>query len=156
MRQILPHELWVGHDGDARDFTRIHEAGIKALVQLAFEEPALQTPRDLLYFRFPLVDGSGNQGDFLAMAIHLVSELLSRRVPTLVCCGAGMSRSPCIAAAALAIHLRVPFGSCLEIVTGQGPSDISRGLCAEVSEITEESRRIFGATSPHRGDDAGS
>jgi hypothetical protein len=84
MRQVVPHPLWLGHAGDGRDFLGLYEAGIRALVQLAVEEPAIQPPRDLLYFRVPISDGAGNPVDSLALAIRTVADLLSRRVPTLV------------------------------------------------------------------------
>lgn len=57
MRQILPHTLWLGHAADAQDFKRMFDLDINALVQLAVEEAPLQPPRELIYCRFPLVDG---------------------------------------------------------------------------------------------------
>ena len=65
----------------------------QALVQLAAEEPVIQAPRDLIHVRIPLLDGPGNRAEFLTLAIRTVAALLTLRVPTLVCCGAGMSRS---------------------------------------------------------------
>src|SRR5207247_693921 len=98
MRQVLPHSLWLGHAGDGRDFRLILDTGIQAVVQLAAEEPALQLPRELIYCRFPLVDGPGNDAKLLYLATATVASLLERSLPVLVCCGAGMSRSPAIAA----------------------------------------------------------
>lgn len=135
MRQVVPHPLWLGHSGDGLDFPKLYEAGIQALVQLAVEEPAIQTPRDLLYFRVPISDGAGNRPDSLALAIRTVAELLSRRIPTLVSCGAGMSRSPCIVAAALAVTFRESLEGSLRIVISQGPCDISPSLWGEVSDL---------------------
>ncbi len=142
MRQIMPHALWIGHAGDGRDMTAIFEAGIRALVQLAIEEPAVQATRDLIFFRVPISDGVGNRADDLALAIRSVSELLSRRIPTLVCCGAGMSRSPCIVAAAIAVTFAQSAEASLDLVTGQGPSDISMSLWKEISRLL---------ASPHAG-----
>lgn len=122
--------------------TAIYEAGIRALVQLAIEEPAVQATRDLIYFRVPISDGVGNRADDLALAIRSVSELLSRRIPTLVCCGAGMSRSPCIVAAAIAVTFAQSAEASLDLVTGQGPSDVSMSLWKEIS---------FLLASPHAG-----
>src|SRR5258708_1657799 len=76
--------------------------GLEAVVRRAGEDPPLQPPRELIYCRFPLLDGSGNRGELLSVAVRTVGTLLERKLPTLVCCGAGMSRSPAIAAAALA------------------------------------------------------
>jgi hypothetical protein len=135
MRQVVPHSLWIGHADDGRNLTKHYEAGIRALVQLAVEEPVIQLPRDLLYVRVPISDGAGNRADCLALAIRAVSELLSRRVPTLVCCGAGMSRSPCIVAAALAVTSGQSLEASLSTVTSQGPCDISASLWGEVSDL---------------------
>ena len=61
MNQFLPYALWLGHSGEGRDFKRIYDAGIKALVQLAAEEPPPQPPRDLIVCHVPLLDGSGHE-----------------------------------------------------------------------------------------------
>ncbi len=101
MDQILPYPLWLGHAGDGRDISRLFELDIKVLVQLAAEESPIATPRDMTYLRFPMIDGAGNPRELLALAITTVSTLISLRAPTLICCGAGLSRSPAIAAAAI-------------------------------------------------------
>src|SRR3954471_17307456 len=96
MRQIFPHFLWLGHAGDGRDYRRQLSLGIRAILQLAAEEPALQPPRELVYCRVPLLDSSGNDPRRLEMAIATLTRFLEQRVPTLVCCGAGMSRGPAV------------------------------------------------------------
>src|ERR1700730_9417526 len=103
MHQIAPYALWIGHAGDGRDYRRVIDTGIQAIVQLAVEEPPLQPPRDLIYCRFPLVDGSGNPGELLAVSLRTVVGFLEEGVPTLLCCGAGMSRSPAMAAMSIAV-----------------------------------------------------
>jgi hypothetical protein len=135
MRRVVPHPVWLGHASDGRDFTGLYEAGIRALVHLAVEEPAIQTPRDLIYLRVPLADGTENRGDSLSLAIRTVSHLLSARVPTLVFCGAGMSRSPCIVAAALSVNSGESLEGRLRFVISHGPCDISPGLWNEVSDL---------------------
>src|SRR5207247_10133902 len=77
-------------------------AGIRAIVELAAEEPPSPAPRELVYCRIPLLDGAGNEDKLLLLAIGTVGAFLESRLPTLVCCGSGLSRSPAIAAAALA------------------------------------------------------
>jgi hypothetical protein len=149
MRQVVPHPLWLGHAGDGRGFPGLYEAGIRALVQLAVEEPAIQPPRNLLYFRVPISDGAGNPVDSLALAIRTVADLLSRRVPTLVCCGAGMSRSPCIVAAALAVTLGKSPVEGLEMVVRQGPCDVSPSLWDEVTDLLVSWRP--GPSAPEAG-----
>jgi protein-tyrosine phosphatase len=135
MRQIVPHLLWLGHRGDARDLRRVLGAGIEALVDLAREEPPLATHRELIYCRLPLEDGTGNPPALLRLAIRTVVDLLAARVPTLVFCGAGMSRTPAVTAAALALHLRRPPEECLVLLKEAGPADVSPGLWQEVCAV---------------------
>ena len=130
--QIESLPLWIGHAGDSRAFRDIFASGIRAIVQLALEEPPVQPPRELVYLRFPLLDGPGNDPQLLHLVIDVTAMLVQRKVPTLVCCGAGMSRSPVIAAAALTTTLGLPFEKCLGKMLEGRPADVSPGLLAEV------------------------
>jgi hypothetical protein len=135
MNQIAPHPLWVGHAGAAADYRKIFDTGIRALVHLAAEELPAHPPRELIYTRIPLVDGPGNRTDILFLATSTVATLVRLRIPTLVFCGVGMSRSPAIAAAALAmIHQEAPE-ECLKRVTQHHPSDVSPGLWSEIAGL---------------------
>ena len=69
MIQIRPHPLWLGHAGDCRDVSRLADVGIESVVQLAAEEPCANLLRDMLAFRVPLVDGSGNSPVRLRLAV---------------------------------------------------------------------------------------
>jgi protein-tyrosine phosphatase len=138
MRQLKPHPLWIGHAGDGRDVRAILDAGIDAIVDLALGEPPVQVTRELVYCRFPLVDGPGNSPWLLKSAIDTVVRLLKARVPTLVMCSAGLSRSPSIAAAALARHLERDPAECLRFVTHQAPSDVSPELWKSVVEALDD------------------
>src|SRR4051812_27081752 len=114
MRAIPGHPLWLGHVGDARDLRRVLSAGIRALVDLALNEPPAAVTRELVYCRFPLVDGAGTPPWLLRSAIQAVAGLLRGGIPTLVFCGGGMSRSPAIAAAALSLVSGKAAAECLE------------------------------------------
>src|SRR5580698_4775117 len=107
MRQIEELSLWIGTARDARDIKNVLSLGIKAIVDLALEEIPIQPTRDLVYLRFPLLDGTGNPTWLMQAAIKIVSECIRSRVPTLIACGAGMSRSPAITAIAAAPFLGV-------------------------------------------------
>ncbi len=135
MNQIPPYQLWVGHAGDGRAAETILAQGIRAVVQLALEEPPLQLPREFIYLRFPLLDGSGNDTALLRLAIDGVAKLVEAGIPTLVCCGGGMSRSPAIVAAALAIVERTGLNETLGRVLRSHPGDVSPGLWAEVCRL---------------------
>jgi protein-tyrosine phosphatase len=102
MVQIEPYLLWLGHAGDCRDAHKIMDTGIEAVVQLAIEEPPAHLPREIMFVRIPLHDGSENSPELLRFAVKTVEHFLASNVRTLLCCSAGMSRSPAIAAFAIA------------------------------------------------------
>ena len=54
--------------------------------------------------------------------------LLGTNTPTLVCCGAGMSRAPAIAAAAIATITGRSMEECLAEVARSGARDVSPGF----------------------------
>jgi protein-tyrosine phosphatase len=148
MIRISPDPLWIGHGGEGHDFARILDLGIEAVVELAVEEPPFPTRRELIACRFPLIDGTGNRPDLLVLAVRTVAALVASGVPTLVCCGGGLSRSPAVAAAALAVvHGESPAAS-LERVTAHHPSDVSPGFWAEL--VAAVPRAIEPARPPAR------
>ena len=102
------------------------------MVQVAAEEPPLKPPRALISLRFPLVDGSGNPPGTLMLAVGAVAGLIRLRVPTLVCCSMGLSRSPAIVAAALAIVRREPPDDVLRWISERKPVDVSPAFWREV------------------------
>ena len=50
-------------------------------------------PRELVRCRFPLSDGGDNPPWLVRLAVESVAAFLRAKVPVLVCCSAGMSRS---------------------------------------------------------------
>jgi hypothetical protein len=132
MQRIEPYLIWIGHAGDGRNFHALYDSGIGAIVQLAIDEPAIQTPRELIYLRVPLLDGDGNESEMLLLAIRTLKSLIEAGVPTLVCCSAGMSRSPAIVAAALAMTLRCDHDQALKDVVQSHPADVSPSLWAAI------------------------
>lgn len=132
MQQISQYPLWLGHAGDGRNVQQLFAAGIRARVELAGEEAPAPTPRDLIACRFPLVDGAGNDEQVLALALRTVAELMRREVPTLVCCGAGMSRSPAVAAGALTLAFGERPEVWLKRIADQRPTDIAPALWSAV------------------------
>ena len=137
MRAISPHLLWIGNAGDVRRVADLIELGIVAVVDLAANEPVATLPREFVYCRFPLLDGADNERGMLCVAIETIAELLRNRVPTLVACTAGMSRSPALVAAALSrLNGREPNECLLECVAG-GPADVSPLLWRDVVEVLQ-------------------
>ena len=145
MVRISPHQIWIGHGGEGYDFIHILEYGIEAVVELAFEEEPWPTRRELIACRFPLIDGTGNKPELLALAVRTVAALVASNVPTLVCCGSGLSRAPAVAAAALALaNGRTPEASLKEI-THHHHSDVSPGLWGELVSVLSRASEVSAA-----------
>jgi hypothetical protein len=121
-----------GNAIDARDMSRLHEAGIVAIVDVAAEEPAVSVARDMTYCRFPLVDGDRNNDHFVYAAVDTTATLIRKQVATLVACSAGMSRSPAVVAAALAIVEDTSPDVCLERVVAGHAHDVSPKLWNDI------------------------
>jgi len=132
MRPVAGFPLWIGHVGDVRNPRLLLSTGIRAAVDLVLNEPPVVLPRELVYCRFPLIDGAGNPPWLLCAAIHCVANLLQSDIPTLVYCRAGMSRSPCIAAAAVARVQGSSIDEALLWVAKSGTMNVMPGLWAEV------------------------
>ena len=140
MRRIAEESLWLGHAGDVRDLTTLHASGVLAVIDLAAEEPPASLSRDLIYCRFPLVDGIGNPPWLLRLAIETAASLSRSNTAALISCGAGMSRSPCIAAAALSLVRGYSANESLARVLDAGPADVSPGLWLEIQAVLRSIR----------------
>jgi hypothetical protein len=138
MRQVVGSNLWIGNAGDLRDPAKILAAGILAIVELADSEPVAILPREVIRFRFPLSDGGDNAPWLLRVACESVVSLLRFNVPSLICCSAGMSRSLCIAAAAIAMASHLSFESALTQVAASGPADVSPTLVTQLQYLFDK------------------
>jgi hypothetical protein len=138
MRKIADYPLWLGNAGDLLDISVVLAAGVEAVVELADSEQFAVLPRELIRCRFPLSDGGENPPWLLRLAVESVATLLRTGVPTLVCCSAGMSRSVCVAAGAVALIDDLPLARALSIVAGSGPADVSPGLFAQLQRSLAE------------------
>lgn len=135
MREIIQSRLWIGNAADVRDARRLNDFGVEAVVDLAYEEPLAQLTRGMLYCRFPILDGEGNRTSLLSMAVETTAAFIRHRTATLVGCGAGMSRSPAVAAVALAVVRRVSPEACLLELTAAHPHDISPQLWNDLRKV---------------------
>ena len=106
MQEIHRNQLWLGHADEARSPKDLADQGIVAVVDLAYEVSPAQLPRHIVYCRFPLTDGAGNEGFVLNQALRGTKSILDGRIRCLIACSSGMSRAPAIAAHALGMHLK--------------------------------------------------
>lgn len=134
MREVAA-TLWIGNAFEARDMHGVLAAGIKAVVDLAIGEPPVSPVRDLISIRVPLSDGDGNPEELILLAVSTVTQLLTRGVPTLVACSAGMSRAPVISAAALSQWAESDIATELDKITTSGPCDVSPAFFSGVRSV---------------------
>ena len=132
MRRVEPFALWVGHVGDARDLKGLLAQEVAALVDLAANELPAHVTRELIYCRFPLVDGAGNAPGLLKVAVATLTGLIRERTPTLVYCSAGMSRTPAVVAVALAAATDGSPAHWLTHLAKFGAADVSPALWEDV------------------------
>lgn len=135
MRDVLPGKLSIGNARDARDVRRVLSAGVMAVIDLAMEESPVAYPREIVYCRIPLLDGPDNPPVRLRLVIRTAAELIRSGTPTLIACSGGMSRSPAITAAALALATGIELQQALAEVLGTGPRDLAPGLWADIEHV---------------------
>lgn len=135
MREIIRNILWIGNAFDARDVKGVLAAGVSVVIDLAMEEPPIQFPRDIVYCRFPLLDGEGNSAALLRSVIDTTANFVSAKQPTLVACSGGMSRSPAIVSAVIAKVQSIGLAAAVERITATGPCDFSPRLWNDVRRI---------------------
>ena len=138
MRCVYDEQLFLGNARDARDLRLLYDNDIAAVVDLAINEPPAQLAREMIYCRFPLTDSSGNSTMRIEAAIRTTLMLVRQNQRTLVACSAGMSRSPCIAAATISLLTGVPLQECLIGVVENSPHDVSPLFLSQVIEVTDK------------------
>lgn len=132
MRCIPGYQLWLGHVDDVRDLSGLHAAGIEAVVDLALNESTPLLTRELGYCRFPMIDGGGHPPWLLRATVETVAGLMRAGVPTLVYCGACMSRTPSVAGAAIAIVRGCSAAEGQTLAVQSGAADVSPALWSDI------------------------
>ena len=135
LRKTSHNDLYIADAITARDLRQIYDYQIKAVIDLAANEPPAVLGRDIIYCRFPIADDGSNDDALLSAAILCLRSLLERDYRTLVTCSAGMSRSPLVAAAAISRISGNSLRSCLEALIEGAPRDVSPTLFTAVGRI---------------------
>jgi protein-tyrosine phosphatase len=135
MNEIQSGKLWIGNALDVREPQQLFDVGIRAVVDLAYEESPAQLPREFVYCRFPIVDAGGNDPEVLALAVETVKNLLEVDVPTLVGCSAGMSRSPLIAAFALSQYRKCRPDEAIQEIAAIRSLELNDQLWGQLTRI---------------------
>lgn len=137
MRDVHEELLFVADAPSARDVKLLYRFNVIAVVDVAANEHPAQLPRELIYCRFPLLDGTGNAPATLKLAVETIVSLMRAKIPTVVACSAGMSRSPAIAAYSIARVTGKSPDNCLLELVESGPHDVSPTLWAAMKRACE-------------------
>ena len=135
IRKVYSDLLFVGNAMDTRDLKSIYDNQIRAVVDLAINEPPAQLGREIIYCRFPLDDGGGNNDGLIAITVRTIAAMIQNETRTMVACSAGMSRGPTIAAASIALLTGRDPEECLAEITSHGPNDVSPILWAHIKRV---------------------
>lgn len=108
--------LFVGTATDAGDESRHSDHGITVVVSLTHSGPDGDVPAIVRHVSVPMKDGPRNSRDQFATAVREVCEALNAGETVLVHCSAGASRSPAVAATALALERDVSLRAAFEQV----------------------------------------
>lgn len=138
MRELVPERLWIGNAGDSRQPRTLFETGIQAVVSVAMEEPIPQLPAEMIVVRIPLYDGEGNSAVTLRLAVDTVAALVRSCTPTLLTCSAGLSRSPLVAAFALARVTGTPSRELIQRWSQRARFDLHPLLLRDLQSVFEE------------------
>lgn len=137
MLNIPNTNLWLGTAQDLRQIPQCLKQGITAIVDLAIEEPVPTIPRITNYCRFLVTDDGENDPANLRAAISVSTVFLQGGHATVICCNAGLSRSPSIAAAVLSrISDQSPV-ACLERIATVKHIDVNPALWNQMVTICE-------------------
>ena len=93
--------IFVGTESDAGDQSLLRKHGVDVVVSLTHSKPETG---DVTRVDIPMVDGPQNSQEAFAEAVETVIEHRKNDQSVLIHCSAGASRSPSVAAAAIA-HL---------------------------------------------------
>lgn len=128
MIQISTTCLWLGNAADLRDVRGALAEGIQAIIDLAIEEPCPKLPRVFNYSRFSITDDGENNPVVICAAVCLATAYARSQYPVAICCNAGLSRSPTLAAVALAATTETPAKEWLQQISAMKPTDVNPSL----------------------------
>ncbi len=120
MDEVAP-ELYVGTLEDAEDATGLENTSVDRVVSLTYTDPEIGFPGSVS--KFAMLDGPRNDRQTFRAAVQETLESLRRGETILVHCSRGASRSPSVAAAAIAMHEEITIEEAFEQI-GQRRDEI--------------------------------
>ncbi|QKY19667.1 dual specificity protein phosphatase family protein [Halolamina sp. CBA1230] len=116
MDEVAPN-LYVGTLADAGDTALLQEHGVDSVVSLTHGDPESGFPVPVS--KCAMMDGPRNEQETFRTAVEEVLVGLDRGETTLVHCRRGASRSPSVAATAVALHNAISIEGAFERIEEQ-------------------------------------
>lgn len=118
----ITDSLYVGTIDDASTAELLEAAGIETIVSLTHSDLPTGMPDAVAVHNCPMVDGPRNDRTRFETAVTNVTEALTQEETVLVHCSRGVSRSPAVAAVAVALQEEVGIEDAFELVGEQRPA----------------------------------
>ncbi len=132
--------LFVGTPDDAGAAGPLRERDVSTVVSLTHEPPEVPAAADVDVVRVPMTDGPRNDVAFFREAVGATRRRLAAGEGVLVHCSAGASRSPAVAATAVALRRDIDLRAAFEQVADRRPeTDPHEALVRRAATVYTES-----------------
>jgi len=118
----ITDQIWLGNSHDSRDLGGLKAAGIKAVLNMAWDlDCAFGHHQGLTVAKCGLADGPGNELAAYYAGVSMLSALVKSSAPVLVHCHMGRSRSAVTVMMFLNVHDRAGFDHWRDYVKARRP-----------------------------------
>lgn len=133
--------LFVGTVEDAGSPSRLGRHDVTTIVSLTHRGPDAGFPSDVTVVEVPMTDGPRNEATKLERAVDELASRLDAGETVLVHCSAGASRSPAVAATALALERGIGLDTAFDQVTDRrSEADPHDALVRQAARVYTDSR----------------
>ena len=132
---VVAEGLRVGTAADATDDSLLETHGVTTIVSLTHETPN-PAAQDLTLRSIPLIDGPQNSREQFTKAVEETVAALAADGSVLVHCSAGASRSPTVAATALALAQNMDLEDALQqVADNRAAVDLHEALLRQAAHV---------------------
>ena len=137
---LVGPDLFVGTLADATNSHQLEKDEITTVVSLTHETPDVSEPT-LNIYSIPLIDGPQNNRDQFTKAVQATVTALADGERVLVHCAAGASRSPTVAATALALTEEMELQNAIQqVADNRDTVDPHEALLRQAAHVYTELR----------------
>jgi protein-tyrosine phosphatase len=138
MDEVSP-KLYVGAESAAEDHSLLQNHDIDTVISLTHETPATGTKTCI---DIPMVDGPQNDYQAFLNAVETVIEARENEQCVLIHCAAGSSRSPAVAAAAIAVLTDATLNETFnQIIERRPTTDPHDALILHAAKVVDQNNR---------------